>query len=399
MLLIIGLSSTILALALFFKNENRNSNFLAAFFFVLGQFNFTHYYSVIDFDPYWAAVFYNHFAPLYLCAGPFLYFYMRGTINDDFIFKKLDWLHFIPALILLLAIGNYYFIPLKEKMEVLSEINANIKNFNSVKFNVLFTHKQGFIIRALHFGAYVLFAFGFLGKYVLRARINIKDAIRHNTLIKWLFSLLFFLIVVMIAYGYFTFKFVLDPSFLKSDLAKIILSVSGFGLIVLNGILFFLPTVLYGNITGNLFNPFLLNRTDSEDEVGVIKPNSFKDDRETHLYFLDLKQKMDDLVEREQLYKHQLFSIEMIGQMLNVPTHHIRICLKDYHKMGLVEYRNTKKIERAIFLMSEESNNHLTLEAIGEASGFNSKSTFYAVFKKINGKTPLEYLNSSDSNP
>ena len=323
--------------------------------------------------------------------------------------SKVDGLHFLPALFLFLAIGNYYFIPLKDKMEVLSEINANIKNFNSVKFNALFTHKQGFIIRAMHFGTYVLLTLGFLIKYILRAQINIIHAIRHNALIKWLFSLLFFLLVVMTAYGYFTFEFVSNPSFLRSDLAKIILSVSGFGLILLNGILFFLPTVLYGNITGKLLNPFIHNQAVSDEDVGkslsedddvrATMADSFKDDQETHTYFSDLKQKMDDVVESQQLYKHQFFSIELITQLLNVLIHHIRICLKDYQKMGFVEYRNTKKIDRAIFLMREESNNHLTLEAIGEASGFNSKSTFYTVFKKIHGKTPLEYLNRSDNRP
>lgn len=99
MLLTTSVLSLLLSLLLFFRNENRNSNFLAAFLLILSLFNLAHYFTAANFNAFWGTVFYNHFAPLYLLLGPLIYFYVRGILKDEFIFKPLDWIHFIPAIV------------------------------------------------------------------------------------------------------------------------------------------------------------------------------------------------------------------------------------------------------------------------------------------------------------
>ena len=51
------------------------------------------------------------------------------------------------------------------------------------------------------------------------------------------------------------------------------------------------------------------------------------------------------------------------------------------------------RIEHAIALIENDTNKKYTLEAIGNMSGFHSRTTFYVSFKKHTGVSPLEYSN------
>ena len=50
---------------------------------------------------------------------------------------------------------------------------------------------------------------------------------------------------------------------------------------------------------------------------------------------------------------------------------------------------NEYRVAEAKQLLQE--NNQFTLESIGFEAGFSSKSTFYATFKKLVGKTPAAF--------
>ena len=110
MLLYISLFLVVLALILIVYNwkPNNNAVFIGLFFSLIAIYGLVHYFVVYGKSVFWLTIFYNHFSPFFLLAGPFLYFYIRGTLKDRQGLKRKDALHFIPAIIHFSAIVPYY---------------------------------------------------------------------------------------------------------------------------------------------------------------------------------------------------------------------------------------------------------------------------------------------------
>ncbi len=406
MLLTTSLLSLLLSILLFFRNENRNSNYLAAFLLILSLFNLAHYFTASNFNAFWGTVFYNHFAPFYLLLGPLFYFYVRGIIKDEFVFRPIDWLHFIPAGVLLVAIGDYYFVPFDEKMEVLIQIHKDITTFNDFTFNKLFSHALGYTFRGIIFSIYLVFSFVLLFSNLRLSTVPFVTSLDRSLILKWLVLLHAVLLIIVICYGYFTFRFIQKPDFLMSLTSNIILNISGIGLFLLNSTLFFFPTILYGNIQNRNqekkskveANQTMVNSPyTSSNKKESTKKGKVLDNKEREQYFKDLCLAIEQLVDDNQLSLNNDFSVIDVAKALEVPAHHIRICFKDFIKEGLVEFRNKKRMEKAIILLNEMEELHLTMETVGEMAGFSSRSSFFAVFKRKTGKTPQEFLQESSA--
>lgn len=84
------------------------------------------------------------------------------------------------------------------------------------------------------------------------------------------------------------------------------------------------------------------------------------------------------------------FSINKACSLCNVSRVYFNRIFKKQYGITPIEYVNRLKIEKAKFLIS--SGNY-TNEEIALLCGFNDVKYFYVVFKKITGKTTLEYKN------
>jgi hypothetical protein len=99
------------------KESNRVNIFLFAFFFINNLYSLAHYATIYSESKTLIAILLVNFTPLFLLVGPVLYFYIRGLLRDDYRLSKLDWLHFIPALLLLINITPHLFSSFSDKLE------------------------------------------------------------------------------------------------------------------------------------------------------------------------------------------------------------------------------------------------------------------------------------------
>lgn len=99
-------------------------------------------------------------------------------------------------------------------------------------------------------------------------------------------------------------------------------------------------------------------------------------------------------MEIKEPYKNPELSITRLASDTGIPQHHLSQLINQEFGKNFFDFVNVYRIEKAKELMKDKSTNHLTLEAIGAASGFGSATAFYRAFKKHAGITPNSYLKS-----
>ncbi len=99
--------------------------------------------------------------------------------------------------------------------------------------------------------------------------------------------------------------------------------------------------------------------------------------------------KLDVLMVEQKPYINPHLKSSDIAKSLSISTHQFSLFLNASLGKSFTTYINEYRVEEAKHLI--QSNNKYTLEAIGNASGFNSKSTFFTTFKRLVGSTPSKY--------
>ncbi|KPH14253.1 DNA-binding protein [Chryseobacterium sp. ERMR1:04] len=163
-----------------------------------------------------------------------------------------------------------------------------------------------------------------------------------------------------------------------------VLSIMGaFRGMYISGALFF-SFILYLNI------PLFINRKKSntvflvdQDEKRYVNKKILDE------YALPLTEKLERIITEQELYKNPDLKLGDLAKKMNISAHQLSQLLNDNLGKSFTVYINEYRIEEACQLMVRE--HAIKLEAIGYEVGFNSKSTFYAAFKKHKNTTPKGY--------
>lgn len=96
-------------------------------------------------------------------------------------------------------------------------------------------------------------------------------------------------------------------------------------------------------------------------------------------------------MEKEKPYLNPHFSIKDIADGTGYTVHEISMALNDGIKQNFFDFVNRYRVEAIKIKLIGEEANYLTLHSLAEECGFNSKTSFYRIFKKVTGYTPMEY--------
>lgn len=83
-----------------------------------------------------------------------------------------------------------------------------------------------------------------------------------------------------------------------------------------------------------------------------------------------------------------------LAQRLNMSQHHLSQMLNTHFGQNFFDFINQKRVEEVQRCLCDPLYASQTILEIALASGFSSKATFNAVFKKFAGTTPSEYRNN-----
>ncbi len=99
-------------------------------------------------------------------------------------------------------------------------------------------------------------------------------------------------------------------------------------------------------------------------------------------------------MEEEKLYLNSRLSIHKLAQEIKIPRQYISEILNIHLEKNFQDFVNAYRIEEFTKRLQSDQYEHYTLFAIANEVGFNSKSSFNAIFKKMKGLTPSEYKKS-----
>ncbi len=101
--------------------------------------------------------------------------------------------------------------------------------------------------------------------------------------------------------------------------------------------------------------------------------------------------KLNHLMKTEYLYQNPHMTLELVSEELNISAGYLSQIINKVAKKNFSDYINTYRIEEIKEKLINPEFDKYSLLAIGLEAGFNSKSTFYTVFKKHVGLTPKQY--------
>ncbi len=393
MLLYITILGFIVSLLLLIniKESNRVNLYLFFFFFINNLYSLAHYATIYSESKTMIAILLVNFTPLFLLAGPVLYFYIRGLLRDDYRLNQSDWWHFIPALLLFINITPHLFSSFEAKIEYANRVLQTPSEIVNYKY--------------LYLPATLKFLFRpFIGLIYVAVCIRLiylkfKDERPSNKQTKLIFSWTIFLIfntlLVYISFLVFTIYSYQTQDYKVAEIKGFYFLISSLvGLILLNISLLFFPNILYGlpqlDYIISTKHKFL-----DEEAKELIKKNarSFEISSEK-LNLLEVKIQQYCLT---QPYLSPEFSLSTMSADLDIPVHHLSYYFNEYMSVNFNTWKNDHKINYVIDLIEKGSNELLTLDALAKQAGFGSRTTFFNAFKQKMGLTPSEYLNKQNN--
>lgn len=98
----------------------------------------------------------------------------------------------------------------------------------------------------------------------------------------------------------------------------------------------------------------------------------------------------------EKLYLNPNLKLSDVASEVNITTHHLSHILNNSLGKKFSEFINEYRIDEACLLLFTHEN--LSIDGIGYEVGFNSRSTFFAAFKKYKGVTPATFQQKNSKN-
>jgi len=101
--------------------------------------------------------------------------------------------------------------------------------------------------------------------------------------------------------------------------------------------------------------------------------------------------KLQHAMEPEKVYTDGNLTLQKLATKLSIPVQHLSQVVNEQLNQNILDFINTHRVDEAKRRLLDPARKHLSILAIAEEVGFNSKSSFNAVFKKHANITPSEF--------
>jgi AraC-like DNA-binding protein len=375
--LALAISCFFMSILILVHNIKKNvaNYFLSLIIFIIGLIFFNIHALIKEDLVYISAILLVHFSPIYLLFGPFIYIYVQFFLYKKYRFSYVDLIHLAPALFLLINEIPYLLIPFSEKLILARLVQLDHRNLYNIQLAFINVKMINiFIISTYLF--YLIYCFTLFYRVRESESINgMTTPVVYKREIKWLFSFLFFLILI---FGGLLLLFIREVIFTS----YFFLLISGIGILFLIITLIFYPYIIYG--AKFMIKPLeiIKNSTLLLQNRLLIQKQLIHIDTLVAIFMVDLPYTRND------------FNLNRVSLKLGIPKHHLTYYLNIHLNLSFNSWRDQLRIIYAKGLISKGEAKSLTLESIGKQAGFQSRDKFTRAFNAQTGSNPSDFLKN-----
>ena len=104
-----------------------------------------------------------------------------------------------------------------------------------------------------------------------------------------------------------------------------------------------------------------------------------------------------NFIERDEPFRDPNYDISQLSSTLGYSKFFIAQLIKSETKGNFRDYLNSFRLKAAKEKLRHPNSKNFTIQSIAADAGFKSSATFYRIFKKQEGRTPLAYMNQDPS--
>ena len=322
----------------------------------------------------------NTFSQLLFAWFPLLYLSVKYLITNHPRFDKKDLLHFIPMGLSIILFLDFYMMTGTEKLQIVRNpegfydaanmINEEILSIQGVVYSVIiliilknykerivdfYANIDQSIIRWMQTGVLLIliaWVLGIIGTILERARIDIGIDL-------FVFVYLFFVVII---YG---ISFVALKSGevykLKADSIRELISIDH----------------------RKKDQPKTTSSHATRDHIRKGSDPLPEDALEN-----ELNERLLSFMKQEKPYLNPELSLQSLSEDLHVSRHRLSAIINARQGMNFFEFVNFYRINEVKELMQKDVSGKMKIYELAYDAGFNSKATFYRIFKQISGETP-----------
>jgi len=329
--------------------------------------------------------------------GPAVYFYTKTSLNQNFTLSKIDYLHFVPALLYALyslvvfvtdklILDDYYFYADGRDKDLSNWYQAT--GLASMVFYLL--------ISLNHYRAY-------------KKRIFNEVSYADSVLFKWVrnFSVAFLCLLILRV-----LFFILNPDwgsfgsqywyYISFALVSCYIAIAGFGSTLKQ-----ITLEEAGFKTHHAFREreeiprAVLDTSDTQENEERPIESKVKGTQKSHFTESELhfwKEKLNQAMREKRLYENPRLNLSDVANELSTNMKVVSTTVNRGWNVNFNDYVNQFRIEAIQKKLQKGEHISKTLLGVALESGFNSKATFNRAFKKRTSISPKEYLDTLSEN-
>lgn len=301
--------------------------------------------------------------PIYfsLGFGPLIYLYTLQLTRKQFQFSRRQFIHFIPVL---LQFSLYLFLQSKD---------YSYRRDFWLEIHRPYTYDLELILSFLSLMIYLFLSRNLIKSY--RSRIDNAFSDLSRITLTWLNQLHIALFILSVFWlletiGRFVWTFYPNTPFSSMTVGFVVLFIS-------------IGAILQKDLS------------DTAETLSVESADLDNEESKNERVEPKEVERIQRILSEKELFLVSDLTLKDFASHVGLSARETSRIINSNLEMSFIDFVNQYRIERFKELAKSEKLEQLSLLGIAYESGFNSKSTFNRVFKKMEGKSPTAYLNKS----